>query len=295
MQVAAAPEQRLIQQHLHVYISDLLRLLGSSAAGDGSRLASNYLTAVARGQHVQGREFDYVAATPWNRLSFLGAAFEVLLPIARKDVTFTLQDMHSLLLMLCPDVPLRVTRSAFKAATPLLPSGSAVPHLSGDVAKLAFPKLWDSLEVTFLYENFLLELRHIAFEGKSHLLRTVEDVTACLAVAEAAVSLGGWPSIPDFVLQATMQQLGTEGTVQTFHFDALVRGLCSNQDMQLYVKACTAAAQQKRDNALDNIQAILKTFQDPLQDSTNIIRSKAQPQRPPCLMGMTDFVVDTEV
>ena len=41
----------------------------------------------------------------------------------RKDVTFTLQDMHSLLLMLCPDVPLRVTRSAFKAATPLLPSG----------------------------------------------------------------------------------------------------------------------------------------------------------------------------
>ena len=69
-----------------------------------------------------------------------------------------------------------------------------------------------------------------------------------------------------------MQQLGTEGAVQTFHFDALVRGLCSNTDMQLYVKACTAAAQQKQDNALDNIQAILQTFQDPLKDSTNIIR-----------------------
>ena len=36
---------------------------------------------------------------------------------------FTLQDMHSLMLMVCSDVPLRVTRSAFKAATPLLPSG----------------------------------------------------------------------------------------------------------------------------------------------------------------------------
>lgn len=48
-------------------------------------------------------------------------------------------------------------------------AGSAVPHLSGDVAKLAFPKLWTSLEVTFLYEHHLLELRHIAFEGKSHL------------------------------------------------------------------------------------------------------------------------------
>ena len=47
--------------------------------------------------------------------------------------------------------------------------GSAVPHVSGEVAKLAFPKLWTSLQVTFLIEHFLLELRHIAFEGKSHL------------------------------------------------------------------------------------------------------------------------------
>ena len=44
-----------------------------------------------------------------------------------------------------------------------------MPHLSGDVAKLAFPKLWTSLEVTLLFEHHLLELRHIAFEGKSHL------------------------------------------------------------------------------------------------------------------------------
>ncbi len=48
-------------------------------------------------------------------------------------------------------------------------TGSAVPHLSGDVAKLAFPRVWSSLEVTFLYENYLLELRHVAFEGKSHM------------------------------------------------------------------------------------------------------------------------------
>ena len=49
------------------------------------------------------------------------------------------------------------------------PAGSAVPHLSGEAGKLAFPKLWNSLEVTFLFEQFLLELRHVAFEGKSHL------------------------------------------------------------------------------------------------------------------------------
>ena len=53
------------------------------------------------------------------------------------------------------------------------PAGSAVPHLSGDAAKLGFPKLWASLEVTFLYEHHLLELRHIAFEGKSHLRKSI--------------------------------------------------------------------------------------------------------------------------
>ena len=45
------------------------------------------------------------------------------LVLRSRTEAFTLQDMHSLMLMLCSDVPLRVTRSAFKAATPLLPSG----------------------------------------------------------------------------------------------------------------------------------------------------------------------------
>lgn len=67
-------------------------------------------------------------------------------------------------------------------------AGSAVPHLSGDVAKLAFPKLWTSLEVTFLYEHHLLELRHIAFEGKSHLCESCYSETPC--VSEIA-----WPDV----------------------------------------------------------------------------------------------------
>ena len=48
-------------------------------------------------------------------------------------------------------------------------TGSAGPHLSGDVAERCFPRVLSSLEVTFLYENYLLELRHVAFEGKSHM------------------------------------------------------------------------------------------------------------------------------
>ena len=55
-----------------------------------------------------------------------------------------------------------------------------MPHLSGDVAKLAFAKVWSSLEITFLYESFLLELRHIAFEGKSHLCEIAALMLAAL-------------------------------------------------------------------------------------------------------------------
>lgn len=47
----------------------------------------------------------------------------------------SLQDLHSLILLLCPDMPLRVTRSAFKAATPLLPFGKALTHYSKAIVK----------------------------------------------------------------------------------------------------------------------------------------------------------------
>lgn len=60
-------------------------MIGSSAPAAGTQLAANYFEAVARGQHVHGREFDYIAATPWSRTVFLGAAYDVLQPIARWD------------------------------------------------------------------------------------------------------------------------------------------------------------------------------------------------------------------
>lgn len=46
----------------------------------------------------------------------------------------TLQDLHSMLVLLCPDIPVRVARSAFKAATPLLPSGNIFCSCSGNIS-----------------------------------------------------------------------------------------------------------------------------------------------------------------
>ncbi len=66
------------------YAKFACRLLGGSAAADASRLASNYLCAVAYGQHIQGREFEFIAAAPWNRLTFLNACKDVLQRVARQ-------------------------------------------------------------------------------------------------------------------------------------------------------------------------------------------------------------------
>ena len=46
-----------------------------------------------------------------------------------------------------------------------------MPQGLGDVLKLSFAKMWTSLEITFLFEHFLLELRRLAFDGKSHLCK----------------------------------------------------------------------------------------------------------------------------
>ena len=77
------------------------------------------------------------------------------------------------------------------------------------------------------------------------------------------------------LLQAVIKQVIADSAVgmQIFHFDALVRGLCGNAEMQLYATAATVTARHKRDHAAEKIQAILQSLQAPLQYSTNTYRS----------------------
>ena len=68
-------------------------------------------------------------------------------------------------------------------------TGASAPHPFGDTLKLSFQKLWNSLEVTFLYEHFLLELRHLAFEGKSHMCKLLALVS-CVKHSNRQMSFG---------------------------------------------------------------------------------------------------------
>ena len=75
-------------------------------------------------------------------------------------------------------------------------------------------------------------------------VRTVEDVTACLADVEAAVSLGGWPSIPDFVLQVGMlksksSSSGCASCTQNFVLKQRLKQCMSTHVSVLLITHCT--------------------------------------------------------
>lgn len=55
-------------------LNGLCRLLSEDKAVSAVALACSYFCAVAKGQHVIGREFAYVSQTLWNRQAFLHAA-----------------------------------------------------------------------------------------------------------------------------------------------------------------------------------------------------------------------------
>ena len=70
----ASSGRRCLAYHFTCPGSALCRLVGGNEAVNGHALACSYFCAVAKGQHIFGREFTYASQTLWNRQSFLHAA-----------------------------------------------------------------------------------------------------------------------------------------------------------------------------------------------------------------------------
>ncbi|KAK9812832.1 hypothetical protein WJX72_004418 [[Myrmecia] bisecta] len=237
---SAAPsvEEYLQKHHLGVYISDMVGLLlqGSTDVADPVIYAADYLTAVVAGHHVVGRSFTYIAATPHNRRTFLAVAKRTLAHVHRIG-ELSLEDFHSLLQLLCPDIPLRVVKSAFKAALGVWPQASTQGS-----TRLAFDRLLRCMEVTFLYERYLLDLRNHAFSGRSHLAKPAGSVREAAALVEASVTRSGWCAAPDVVIQDALQEACKAAASPSIHFDALVRALCASERMRQHVQLENAAS-----------------------------------------------------
>ncbi|KAF6265558.1 hypothetical protein COO60DRAFT_862401 [Scenedesmus sp. NREL 46B-D3] len=124
----AAKESTQTYLHLHgleVYIQDAAQLLlGSTQScsnGTSSSTAmfmAEYLSSVVGGQHVLWRHHAYVTGTHHNRKVFLACARRVLAPTAAAG-RLSMGDVHSLLLLLCPDFPLACVKNAWSSAAAL--------------------------------------------------------------------------------------------------------------------------------------------------------------------------------
>lgn len=117
---AAAASTAYCQQHgLEIYLQDAAQLHAcSSQQQDPAAFLAEYLTAVACGKHVVCRDYAYVSGTLHNRKCFLLAAAATS---AQRDMPepqrLSLGDVHSLLQLLCPDLPASVVKNAWSSAT----------------------------------------------------------------------------------------------------------------------------------------------------------------------------------
>lgn len=66
------------RHHVSAYTRDAIAQLVRSNTDNPLDFLLRYFSLVARGQHVLSREFDYIAATPHNRVSFLRLAAVLL-------------------------------------------------------------------------------------------------------------------------------------------------------------------------------------------------------------------------
>lgn len=71
-------EAYLRRHHISLYINDLVGQVVQSPRTDVVNFVEEYFSNAVRGEHVLGREFEFMAATPHNRLSFLVQAKELL-------------------------------------------------------------------------------------------------------------------------------------------------------------------------------------------------------------------------
>lgn len=178
---------------LDFYLRDALsQFLSRSTAGKReSRSASDffarYFDAVLRGEHLLGCGYRYMAATPFNRRSFVRLLREGLSGVAEPGCTAVMPlDFHDLVVRLCPDFPAALVLEAAEHAeldtasrrwrllgssTPAPLGGTAAEARAAGSAAMAggrrlcaFDLLQRLVEVSFVYSELVFVMARIFAE-----------------------------------------------------------------------------------------------------------------------------------
>ena len=83
------------QEDLSTYFTDVVQLLLQVRDETPIEYMANYFRRVLTGEHVVGREYNYISATAWNRRSFVFACHNAFGNAASQELTVRLPGVPS--------------------------------------------------------------------------------------------------------------------------------------------------------------------------------------------------------
>ncbi|XP_065148437.1 centriolar satellite-associated tubulin polyglutamylase complex regulator 1 [Paramisgurnus dabryanus] len=109
------------------------------------RYFAEYFTSVKNGNHVLFREFNYIKATPHNRVSFIHIFWKCFRQIGKNGDLLSMSEYSSLLQLLCPDFPVEMIQNTAR----IVLMDDAMDCL------MSFSDFIYSFQIQFYYEEFV--------------------------------------------------------------------------------------------------------------------------------------------
>lgn len=150
----------------------------------------------------------------------------------------TIADCHSLLRMLCPDFPLGAVKNAWNTALAIYTEahlGSKAASAKKEAMCMPFSSFFTSLEVTFTYERFLMDLRKKHFDSSKHCI-SYEELYQTIKQAHKWAEASGWPVPCPDAAEKSLSEASKGGENRTFEFRNLVKSLSCCEDVQKSLK-----------------------------------------------------------
>ncbi|XP_056595351.1 centriolar satellite-associated tubulin polyglutamylase complex regulator 1 [Triplophysa dalaica] len=143
------------------------------------RYFTEYFTSVKNGNHVLFREFNYIKATPHNRVSFIHIFWKCFRQIGKNGDLLAMSEYSSLLQLLCPDFPIEMVQNTAR----IVLMDDAIDCL------MSFSDFIYSFQIQFYYEEFVQSVSLIyqdLLSGKSPNTVIVPTSTSVEQLSSAA-------------------------------------------------------------------------------------------------------------
>lgn len=126
-------------------INQLLQYRDENPKVNTIKFINEYFYSLKCGTHVMFRDFEFINATPHNRISFLKIFWQFFKQIGKKGDLLTVQEYHSLITLICPDLPFDLVQKTAR----IILLDDALDSL------ISFADFLYAFQVQFYYQEFI--------------------------------------------------------------------------------------------------------------------------------------------